>query len=62
MNKKIVTILLTAGILFLYSCQKNSDIFVPDSGQINAPDTPGTALLQLQCRYLLYKPIYWPNL
>jgi hypothetical protein len=39
MNKKIVTILLTAGMLFLYSCQKNSDIFVPDTGQINAPDT-----------------------
>ena len=39
MNKKIVTILLIAGALFINACQKNSDIFVPDAGQLNAPDT-----------------------
>ena len=32
--------LLFAGILFLLnSCQKNIDVFVPDYGQINGPDT-----------------------
>ncbi len=39
MNKKIATILLIAGTLFLNACQKNSDIFVPDPGQVNAADT-----------------------
>ncbi len=39
MNKKIATILLIAGALFLNACQKNSDIFVPDAGQTNGPDT-----------------------
>ena len=39
MIKKIATILLIAGALFLNACQKNTDIFVPDPGQINAPDT-----------------------
>ena len=39
MIKKIATILLIAGALFLNACQKNSDIFVPDPGQVNAPDT-----------------------
>ena len=39
MNKKIATILLIAGALFLNACQKNSDIFVPDPGQLNTPDT-----------------------
>ena len=39
MNKKIVTILLISGALFLSACQKNTDIFVPDPGQVNGPDT-----------------------
>ncbi|MGF2412463.1 hypothetical protein [Ferruginibacter sp.] len=39
MNKKIATILLIGGALFLNACQKSSDIFVPDPGQLNAPDT-----------------------
>ena len=39
MNKKTVPLLLIAGALFLNACQKNTDIFVPDPGQLNAPDT-----------------------
>lgn len=39
MNRKIITILLITGGLFLNSCQKNSDIFVPDPGQVNGPDS-----------------------
>ncbi len=39
MNKKIVTKFLIAGALFLNACQKNSDVFVPDAGQLNAADT-----------------------
>jgi len=39
MNRKtLILILITTGI-FLSACQKNSDIFVPDSGQLNGPDT-----------------------
>lgn len=39
MNKKIVAILfITAGLL-LNACKKNSDIFVPDPGQLSGPDT-----------------------
>ena len=39
MNKKIVTLLLTACILFLNACKKDSDVFVPDPGQVTGPDT-----------------------
>jgi len=39
MNKKIVTILIISSALFLNACQKNTDIFVPDPGQINGADT-----------------------
>lgn len=28
-----------AGSLFLHACQKNIDVFVPDPGQLNGPDT-----------------------
>ena len=38
--KKITTfILLLAGAIFLNACQKNIDVFVPDPGQTNGPDT-----------------------
>ncbi|GAB2838604.1 hypothetical protein [Ferruginibacter profundus] len=39
MNKKIVTILLIGAAFFLNACQKNTDIFVPDAGQLNGADT-----------------------
>jgi hypothetical protein len=39
MNKKIIIPFLAAGLLLLNACQKNTDIFVPDPGQLNGPDT-----------------------
>jgi hypothetical protein len=39
MNKKIIILVLFAGGLFLNACQKDIDIFVPDAGQLNGPDT-----------------------
>jgi hypothetical protein len=39
MNKKIIILVLLAGGLFLNACQKDIDVFVPDAGQLNAPDT-----------------------
>lgn len=39
MNKRIATILLLSSALFFNACKKNSDVFVPDPGQLNAPDT-----------------------
>lgn len=39
MNKKIIIPFLAAGILLLSACRKNTDIFVPDPGQLNGPDT-----------------------
>ena len=39
MNKKIVTILIISTGFLLNACQKNIDIFVPDQGQLNGPDT-----------------------
>jgi hypothetical protein len=39
MNRKIVANLLISAGLLLSACQKNSDIFVPDPGQTNGPDT-----------------------
>ncbi len=39
MKKKTVILVLIAGVLFLNACQKNTDIFVPDPGQLNGPDT-----------------------
>ena len=39
MNKKIIILALFAGGLFLSACQKDVDVFVPDAGQLNGPDT-----------------------
>lgn len=39
MNKKIVSLILFAGGMLLNACQKDIDVFVPDAGQLNAPDT-----------------------
>lgn len=39
MNRKIITLFLLAGSFFFASCQKDSDVFVPDPSQINGPDT-----------------------
>lgn len=39
MNKRTIISFLTAGVLLLSACSKNSDIFVPDPGQPNGPDT-----------------------
>lgn len=45
MNKKIYIITAVLATLFLGACQKNSDIFVPDSGQLNGPDTTWYSLI-----------------
>ncbi len=39
MNRKIIIFVLISAGLFLNACQKNTDIFVPDPGQLNGPDT-----------------------
>ena len=39
MKIKVYILVLLAGCLCLNACQKNIDIFVPDAGQQNAPDT-----------------------
>ncbi|MBS1511124.1 MAG: hypothetical protein JST86_09800 [Bacteroidetes bacterium] len=39
MTKKIITILIICSAFMLNACQKNVDVFVPDSGQTNGPDT-----------------------
>jgi hypothetical protein len=39
MNKRIIILVLFAGSLFLNACQKDIDVFVPDPGQLNGPDT-----------------------
>lgn len=39
MNKKIIILVLFAGGLFLNACQKDIDVFVPDPGQLNGPDS-----------------------
>lgn len=39
MNKKIITAILFTGIILMTACQKDIDMFVPDAGQLNGPDT-----------------------
>lgn len=39
MKIKTFILVFLAGVFFLTACQKNTDIFVPDPGQINGPDT-----------------------
>ena len=39
MKIKVFILILFAGGLFLNACQKDIDIFVPDAGQLNGPDT-----------------------
>ena len=39
MKLKTIILLLFAGGFLLTACQKNTDIFVPDPGQTNGPDT-----------------------
>ena len=39
MKIKTFILIFLAGVIFLTACQKNTDIFVPDPGQINGPDT-----------------------
>ena len=39
MNIKAFILVLFTGSLFLNACQKDIDIFVPDPGQLNGPDT-----------------------
>lgn len=39
MKRKTIIHVLIAGAFFLSACQKNTDIFVPDPGQLNGPDT-----------------------
>ena len=37
--KNIATLFLISSILFLSACQKDTDVFIPDPGQITGPDT-----------------------
>ena len=39
MNRKIIIVILLAAGFLLNACQKNIDVFVPDAGQLNGPDT-----------------------
>lgn len=39
MKRKTIIHVLIAGTIFLNACEKNTDIFVPDPGQTNGPDT-----------------------
>lgn len=39
MKIKILILIFFAGVFFLMSCQKNVDVFIPDPGQLNGPDT-----------------------
>ncbi len=39
MKRKTIIQVLIAGALFLSACEKNTDIFVPNPGQTNGPDT-----------------------
>lgn len=39
MIKKIITGILFSGMVLLTACQKDIDVFVPDAGQLNGPDT-----------------------
>jgi hypothetical protein len=39
MNKKIIILILFVSGLFLNACQKDIDVFVPNPGQLNGPDT-----------------------
>jgi len=39
MKTRTIIKVLIGGVLFLSACQKNTDIFVPDPGQPNGPDT-----------------------
>lgn len=39
MKRKTIIHVLITGALFLSACEKNTDIFVPDQGQTNGPDT-----------------------
>ena len=39
MNRKIIIVILLGAAFLLNACQKNIDVFVPDAGQLNGPDT-----------------------
>ncbi len=39
MNRKTIIFVLISAGFFLAACQKNTDLFVPDPGQLNGPDT-----------------------
>ncbi len=39
MNKKVTISFLIAAGFYLSACQKNIDVFVPEAGQLNGPDT-----------------------
>ena len=39
MKRKTLLYILASGALFLNACQKDTDIFVPDTGSLNGPDT-----------------------
>lgn len=39
MKLKTIILVLFTGVFFLSACQKDTDIFVPNTGQLNGPDT-----------------------
>lgn len=45
MNRKIIISFITAGVILFSSCQKSTDIFVPDPGQLNGPDTTWQSII-----------------
>jgi hypothetical protein len=45
MNIKKILFVFVAGVFFVTACQKNTDIFVPDPGQPNGPDTSWKSII-----------------
>jgi hypothetical protein len=45
MKRKTIIHVFLAGMLFLSACEKDTDIFVPDHGQLNGPDTSWQPLI-----------------
>ena len=64
MKIKVFILILFAGGILLNACQKDIDIFVPDPGQLNGPDTSWqntvTASMPVSVlkNNLLYEPVY----
>ena len=68
MKIKVFILILFAGGILLNACQKDIDIFVPDPGQLNGPDTSWqntvTASMPVSVlkNNLLYEPVYFDSI